>query len=186
VADSDAKRTRAPGIAFLLSQLGGHSSRQWTTRLAAIGLEPREVMLFRHVALSEGRSQQELAAAIGLPPSRIVGLVDRLEAKGWIERRTLGADRRRRELYLTGSGREVLGSILDVSREHEKALTSSLGRAERDRLLDLLERVAAAAGLIDGVHPGFADPRADPSRNLVMKPARDIEPAARKRRRKGR
>ena len=77
-----------PGIAFLLSQLGGQSSRAWKLRLATLGLEPREVMLFRFVALAEGRSQREVAAAIGLPASRIVALVDRLERQGWVERRS--------------------------------------------------------------------------------------------------
>src|SRR5215213_8203626 len=95
------ERIRAPGIAFLLSQLGGHSSRVWTARLAAMGLEPREVMLFRFVALAEGHSQREVAAAIGLPASRIVGLVDRLEERGWIERRLSRLDRRTRSLHVT-------------------------------------------------------------------------------------
>ena len=45
-------------MAFLLSQLGGQSARAWTARLSAVGIEPREAMLLRHVALSEGSSQQ--------------------------------------------------------------------------------------------------------------------------------
>ena len=68
-----------PGIGFLLSQLGGQSSKRWTERLDQLGLEPREVMVFRFVAMAEGRSQTEIARAIGLPASRIVALVDRLE-----------------------------------------------------------------------------------------------------------
>jgi hypothetical protein len=54
----------------------------WSKRLAAIGLEPREVVLFRFVALAEGRSQQDVTGAIGLPASRIVALVDGLEGRG--------------------------------------------------------------------------------------------------------
>lgn len=163
MSKSGDQRVPTTGAAFLLSQLGGHSSRLWTRRLAAIGLEPREVMLFRHVALAEGRSQSEVAAAIGLPASRIVALVDRLEAQGWIERRTSPDDRRTRALHVTDTGRRVLARIRVVSAEHEAELTRGLAPAERDALVELLNRIAADQGLVEGVHPGFADPTADQS-----------------------
>lgn len=154
-------RLRSPGAAFLLSQLGGHSSRAWVARLAKIGLDPREVMLFRHVALAEGGTQRSVAKAIGLPPSRIVAVVDRLEAQGWIERRTSPRDRRARALHLTTKGRTVLDRIMKVSAEHEADLTRGLNETERETLTTLLHRVAEGHGLVEGVHPGFADPRAD-------------------------
>ena len=159
------ERVRSPGAAFLLAQLGGHSARLWTARLARMGLEPREVMLFRHVALAEGQSQQQVARAIGLPPSRIVGLVDRLAERGWIERRTSAADRRSRALHLTPAGREMLQRIMVVSAEHEADLTRGLDPAERRAVIELLHRVATTQGLIEGVHPGFAEPNADQTRD---------------------
>lgn len=155
------RRIRSPGAAFLLSQLGGHSSRLWTRRLESLGLDPREVMLFRHVALAEGASQRAVATAIGLAPSRIVAVVDRLEARGWVERRTSNQDRRTRALHLTPKGRDMLGQILDISAAHEADFTRALTRAERQTLISLLRKVANAQALIEGVHPGFADPAAD-------------------------
>ena len=154
-------RLRRPGVAFLLSQLGGLSSRTWSDRLARLELEPREVMLFRHVALAEGRSQREVARGIGLPDSRIVGLVDRMEARGWIERRPGSRDRRSHALHLTDAGRTILQTINEVSLEHEAAMTRSLDEPERTVLADLLGRIAADQSLIEGVHPGLADRRAD-------------------------
>jgi DNA-binding MarR family transcriptional regulator len=155
-------RLRQPGAAFLLSQLGALSSRVWTERLARLELEPREVMLFRHVALAEGHSQREVARAIGLPDSRIVGLVDRMEERGWIERRPGAPDRRSNALYLTEAGHEVLRTIAEMSLEHEAELTRSLDRNERKTLDDLLARIAADQRLIEGVHPGFEDRHSDP------------------------
>ena len=160
------RKLRVPGVAFLLSQLGGQSSRAWTTRLAAVGMEPREAMLLRHVALAEGSSQQGVATSIGLPASRIVGIVNRLEARGWVERRMQGSDRRRRELYLTPQGRRALEAIMAAGRDHELEFTTALSPDERDDLIRLLERVANAEGLIEGVHPGFADPEADQTREV--------------------
>jgi DNA-binding MarR family transcriptional regulator len=122
-------------------------------------------MLFRFVAITDGRSQQEVARAIGLPASRIVGLVDRLEGQGWLERRTSANDRRTRALHLTAKGRAMLRRIMTISAEHEADLTRGLGPAERDELIGLLRRLATTQGLIEGVHPGFADPDADQTRD---------------------
>jgi DNA-binding MarR family transcriptional regulator len=154
-------RVQSPGAAFLVSQLGGHSSRVWTARLAELGLEPREVMLFRHVALASGGTQRAVAKAIGLPASRIVAVVDRLEARGWIERRSSLTDRRARALHLTRKGRTVLEEILKVSAQHEAELTRGLTATERAALVRLLRKVAEGQRLVEGVHPGFADERAD-------------------------
>jgi DNA-binding MarR family transcriptional regulator len=153
-------RTRKPGIAFLLAQLGGQSSKRWSDRLDRLGLEPREVMVFRFVALAEGRSQSEVARAIGLPASRIVALVDRLEERGWVERRTSADDRRTHALHVTPTGQALIEQLAAISAEHEADLAGGLTAKEQATLLELLDRIAAAQGLIEGVHPGFADPRA--------------------------
>jgi DNA-binding MarR family transcriptional regulator len=152
-----------PGIGFLLSQLGGQSSKRWSERLDRLGLEPREVMLFRFVALAEGRSQSEVARAIGLPASRIVALVDRLEKRGWVERRVSADDRRSHALHVTPSGRALIDQLAAISAEHEADLAQGLTADDQATLLELLGLVAEAQGLIVGVHPGFADPRAHQS-----------------------
>jgi DNA-binding MarR family transcriptional regulator len=151
----DDPRMKNPGIGFLLNQLGRISSQAWSARLARQGLEPREVMLFRFVALSEGLSQREVGQVIGLPDSRIVGLVDRLEERGWIERRANNRDRRTHALHVTASGRKVLNKVEAISVEHEDALTRGLDREERETVLGLLKRMIAAQG--EEAQPSFAE-----------------------------
>jgi DNA-binding MarR family transcriptional regulator len=157
----DLARLRMPGLAFLLSQLGYHSSRRWKARLAPLGLDPRHVMLLRRLAGAEGRSQQALGEALQIPPSRMVALVDALEQRGVLKRRPSPNDRRVRTLHLTQSGRRLLGRIMEISLEHEQQLCSGLQPAEREQLITLLNRVAAEQGLAEGIHPGAADPDLD-------------------------
>jgi DNA-binding MarR family transcriptional regulator len=152
-----ADRLRVPGVAFLLAQLGFHSSRLWKERLAALGMDPRQVVLLRQVAAAEGQSQQALGKAMQVPASRMVALVDELERRGLLERRPSLADRRAYALALTGEGRRLLDRIMQASAEHEAQLCAGLTQAERRRLIALLSRVAAEQGLPMGVHPGVAD-----------------------------
>ena len=52
-------------------------------------------------------SLKDLSARIQLHPSTVVGVVDRLEAKGLVARKTDSADRRRVKLSLTAAGRAL-------------------------------------------------------------------------------
>ena len=141
------------GVAFLASQVGAHSSRVWNDRLRAAGLDSRQVMLFWNVAAGEGRSQRELALALRLPASRIVGLVDSLEERGFLERRTSPADRRQRVLYLTSRGRRLLERVMRIATDHENTFTQGLSSAERAVLVELLGKLSAGQGLPARGHP---------------------------------
>jgi DNA-binding MarR family transcriptional regulator len=110
-------------------------------------------MLLWNVAMAEGRSQRELADALGLPGSRLVDLVDALESRSWLERRTNAHDRRARELYLTDPGRQVLERIMAIAAAHEGELIRGLEPAEQAALVELLGKVATVQGLIPRVHP---------------------------------
>jgi DNA-binding MarR family transcriptional regulator len=146
---------RGHGIAFLVSQVGAHSSRRWGQRLREIGLDSRQVMLFWNVAMHEGRSQRALADALSLPGSRVVGLVDELERQGWLERRTNKRDRRASAIHLTPQGHGMLDQIMARAVEHEAELGAGLTPSQRTQLADLLARIAATQGLIPTVHPDF-------------------------------
>ena len=141
------------GVAFLASQVGAYSSRAWNERLRSAGLDSRQVLLFWNVAVSEGRSQRELARTLRLPASRVVGLVDALEARGVVERRTNSTDRRRRSLYLTAKGRKLLDRLMAISDDHERALTRGLSAADQAALVTLLSKLASNQGLGARTHP---------------------------------
>jgi DNA-binding MarR family transcriptional regulator len=112
-------------------------------------------MLLWNVAFDEGRSQRELAEALRLPSSRVVGLVDTLEAQGLIERRINARDHRARALHLTRKGRLVVEQIFSIAMAFEYETSKGLTLAERNKLVALLIKVATAQGLYARSHPGF-------------------------------
>jgi DNA-binding MarR family transcriptional regulator len=148
---------RVPGAAYLLSQVGAHSSRRWHERLAQIGLDPRAVLVLRHVGAEEGRTQASLSASLAVPASRIVGIVDELEQRGLVERRANPSDRRAHALWLTSRGRKVLDEVMAVSRAHEVDICAGLSDADRRQLIELLSVIAAEQELSRGGHPRFSE-----------------------------
>lgn len=154
----EAERTwsRVPGAAYLLSQVGAHSAQLWHARTASIGLHPREALILRTLGSAEVPNQSSLARRLGLPASRIVGLVDAMEQAGLLERRPNAHDRRSHALHLTTAGHAKLGELRRVSSEHEADLTRALTDAQRETLIDLLLAIGDAQGLVPGSHPGLA------------------------------
>jgi len=154
---------RAPStLAFLLSQVGIHASRRFAERIAAVDLNPPLFRVLNLVDAAEGKSQQAIAAAIEIPASRMVALVDELEQRGRVERRPDPADRRVRALYLTRKGRQTLARGRKIAREHEEELTRGLAAADRKRLVGLLQKMVDQQALGKGVHPGLSGAEGPP------------------------
>lgn len=147
------------GVAFLLSQLGAHAGAQFAAALAEIGLAPPVAGILRILKVTPGLSQQELAGLLGLPPSRLVAIVDDLEERGWLVRERGTTDRRVNRLALTDAGRAAFVEVAKVARAHESRTTAALSSSETATLRDLLSRLAAQQGLAEGVHPGYGSMR---------------------------
>ena len=145
----------AAGLAFLLSQVGAHSSARFAERLEPLGLKPAHAGILKAIEQADGLSQQALCEKLGIFPSRVVAILDELEQSGLVERRDSPTDRRTYALYLTEAGREALERIGRVSREHQDALCAALDAPERAQLAAFLTRIAAEQGLTPGVHPGY-------------------------------
>lgn len=148
---------RAPStLAFLLSQVGIHASRQFAERIETVGLNPPLFRVLNLVDAAEGRSQQAIGQAIEVPASRMVALVDELEQRGLVERRPDPEDRRVRALYLTADGKRTLARGRKLAKQHEEELTRGLAEADRKRLLGLLQKMVDAQAIGRGVHPGLS------------------------------
>ena len=72
--------------------------------------------------LADGSSHTvgELQRGLGHRPSTLSGILDRLEARGLIDRALNKADRRSFLISLTGSGRDAAGTIIGVLRAIER------------------------------------------------------------------
>ena len=157
-------RRKRTDIAFLLAQLGAYAAERFGERAAALDFTRPQAGLLRLISREPGLSQQAVARRLGTPPSRLVALVDGLEQRGLIERRRNPGDRRNYALHLTAAGEQAMAALGQASQEHEQAITAPLTPAERAQLSKLLGKLAAAHGLVPGIHPGY--------RNLSEKESR--------------
>ncbi len=88
----------------------------------------------------------EIGKKVLLTSGSITVAVDRLEAKGFVERRAHGSDRRARIVHLTNAGRKLITRIYaDHAADMERLASDSLTREERKTLIRLLKKIGYEA-----------------------------------------
>jgi DNA-binding MarR family transcriptional regulator len=144
----------AASLPFLLSQVGARSAQIFTERLAPLGISPRGyVVLSNLAAAGDSPTQQQLADALGIHRNNMVGLLDELEAAGWVERHRRTRDRRAFDVRLTRAGSDVVSQINRLIPILDADLAHGLTEAERQTMVTLLKQVAATLDLRPGIHP---------------------------------
>jgi DNA-binding MarR family transcriptional regulator len=109
-----------------------------------------------------GIDQRRLAALMGLDRTNVGQLLDRLEAKGLVERRVNGTDRRAHALHLTAEGKAARKRLRPKMVEAQSRVLAPLTSAEQDLFIDMLIRVIRANEM--NARPGAG--RRKPERRL--------------------
>ena len=106
--------------------------------LGEIGITPVQYAALQTVANHPGIDQRTLARTIALDASTTGGVVDRLEARGWLERRTSTEDRRARQLELTDAGVQLLGMAVPAMLGAQDLILAPLNKSQRTQFMTLL------------------------------------------------
>ena len=106
--------------------------------LAAEGVRPAQYSVLAVIEANPGLPQSDIADFLGIERARVVRLLDRLDKRGYTERRPSPHDRRSHALYLTREGQRALRRIKAAAARHEATLAERLGPEKRKLLLELL------------------------------------------------
>ncbi|HEY4279928.1 MAG TPA: MarR family transcriptional regulator [Conexibacter sp.] len=142
----------------MLDHLARLSRAQTEASLAEIGLRTRHFVALTVLRDHAPATQQALATVLAIDRTNLVGLLNELEADGYIERRRASEDRRRHIVVLTDAGERVLAQAEAGVAQAEDALLLGLDEDERRVLFQLLQR-ATSGHVLDCV--GAAGMRSD-------------------------
>jgi DNA-binding MarR family transcriptional regulator len=107
--------------------------------LAELGLGFAQAHALRMLDPEDPIPMSVLAERLFCDASNVTGLVDRLEARGLVERRSHDHDRRVKALTLTPSGVALRDQVLTVMSEPPEAI-AALPEADQRTLRDILAR----------------------------------------------
>ena len=137
---------------FDLEALPGHHIRRLQQIAVAIflretdkhGVTPVQYAALHQVGIAPGIDQRTLARSIGLDTSTVAGVIDRLEARGLMQRSASPEDRRVRLLSLTRAGQDLLKAIEPDMLKAQERILAPLPKAERSEFMRMLRALVTA------------------------------------------
>jgi MarR family transcriptional regulator, lower aerobic nicotinate degradation pathway regulator len=128
----------------LLNHLARLIRMRSESELEPLGLRPRHLVGLTVLRANGGTAgQQELAAALQIDRTNLVGLLNELEAEGLILRRRASEDRRRHIVELTDAGADRLAAAEVAIGVAEDDILGALTDRQREQLFELLQKAAA-------------------------------------------
>jgi DNA-binding MarR family transcriptional regulator len=140
------KPAKDPTPSLDIDQLPGHAIRRlhqisvgiFLQEVGDLGVTPVQYAALQRVGNEPGIDQRRLARGIALDTSTTAGVVDRLEARGWMERRTAPEDRRARQLFLTPDGQAALTATVPAMLRTQAQILAPLTPHQRKEFMRLL------------------------------------------------
>ena len=139
-----------PELLILLFDVARQMRTRSDQRARTRGMTRAQWVILAHLERQPRLSQNELAAIVEVEPITIGRLVDRLEARGLVERRADPKDRRVWRLVLTPAATPILSEIKQYRAELHTLMTAGIDPATlaalTDGLLRMKANLAAEAG----------------------------------------
>lgn len=132
---------------YAANALARNITRLADEAFAPVGLSPSHAFVLMTVNQQPGIQPSEVARVMMLQPSTVTRLVDKLEAKGYLERRTEG---KASYLHPTARAAELEVPLQQAWERVHAAYEGPLGTAGSD---DLTASIYAAALRLEGVSP---------------------------------
>lgn len=109
-----------------------------------LGLTPVQYAALQTVANAPDVDQRTLARSIGLDTTTIGGVIDRLESRGLLVRKTTPDDRRVRLLAITDAGKAVLAAAAPSVLRAQARILAPLPAKERKEFMRMLRLLVDA------------------------------------------
>lgn len=108
---------------------------------AGFGLTPGEGRTLVHIARAGAVRQTDLAERMGVEAMTVTGFLDRLEAKGLVERVPDPADRRAKRVHLTEAADRLLEKIAPLSAALRADASAGISAEDWSHFLAMLKIV---------------------------------------------
>jgi DNA-binding MarR family transcriptional regulator len=123
--------------------------------LKPLGITRSQWWVMAFLSRHDGMTQTSLANDLDLTKVAIGGLLDRMEASGYVERRSDPSDGRARRVYLTKAGKELVVTIRENVEAVEVGILAKIPVADLDHAAETL--VTLKATLLELVEADDAD-----------------------------
>jgi DNA-binding MarR family transcriptional regulator len=141
-------------IGYSITDVGRLLRTVFERRVRGFGLTRAQWIVIARMYRRPGLSQSEVADLLEIEKASAGRLIDRMEAKGWLQRRDDANDRRINRLHLTPAAKRLHAAIWPVAEATVDTALGDLSAEERHQLTALMTRVKAKLQALAEHDPG--------------------------------
>lgn len=130
-------------LGFWICSTAHAMRRALNTELERQGITYRQWEVLCWIALEGELSQAELAEKMGIEAPTLVGILDRMERDGWLDRYGCPNDRRRKRIRTTEKAETVWARMVECAAKVRSQAREGLSQDELDTLKTICERIRA-------------------------------------------
>ena len=131
--------TNQPTLGFVLHEVARLLKRRFEQKAKELGLTRAQWQTLAYLNVHEGIHQGKLADILEIESITLVRILDKLEARGLIERRQHPTDRRMWQLYLREDARPLIAAMQKIGDATRAEALAGVTDADRELLLQTLK-----------------------------------------------
>ena len=128
-------------IGFLISDVARLMRTAFDRRVRSLGLTRSQWLVINRLHRHAGATQSELAEMLEVEKATAGRMVDRMESKGWVVRRSDAADRRINRLFLTAEADLIQVQLAQIADRTVDDALALLTAGEREQFSQSMRQV---------------------------------------------
>lgn len=128
-------------LGYWLRKLSNTVSSSFAARLATHDVSVPQWVVLRVLFDHEALPLKDIVARVEVDQGSLSRMVDRLMARGWVQRDADASDRRAVAISLTKEGRRLVPKLAAEADQNEAVFFSKLTQAEREKLLGTIQKL---------------------------------------------
>ena len=145
-------------VGYLIGDVSRMIRTVYDRRVEPLGLTRAQWRVMTRLNRLESCTQTELATELEIEKPTLGKLIERLEAKGWVERRADANDARSKLVYLTPAAGTVLQQMHSEAEEVVAGIFAGVSADDAGRLHEMLDHIKDnLAAMLDDAASGEID-----------------------------
>lgn len=111
--------------------------------LIGTGLTSGQPKVLDYLSKHDGSIQKDIAFGCQIDAATLTGILNIMEEKGLVERRTINGNHRSSYVYLTDSGREKAEKVAETFLAIETEVFHEIEKDEREQFMNILYKICS-------------------------------------------
>jgi len=132
-------KTLIPWIGRIAKLFG--SINQEVFKKKKVGINKEQLLVLKHLMMRNGLVQSDLAMITERDKTTLTRLINKMEAKGWVERVASENDHRCKRIFITDLGKEKYEKIYPILIKNALHVQEDLNEKELENTIKVLKKV---------------------------------------------